>query len=140
MKEFIEKLIEVLARDTRIGRNSCDFAVEDVMNLAEEYNNGWIPCSERLPECENKYSWVRCIVSVIRSHYPTSTYDICDAPYDENIVMYANYNVSQKIWHLDCDEQLNALIDIEDAPLNCDYVIAWQPLPEPYKEGGEVNE
>lgn len=103
-----------------------------LLDYNEQYNNGWIPCSERLPECENKYGWVSCIVSVIRSHYPTSTYDICDSPYDENIVMHANYHVSQKIWHLECDEQLNALMDIEDAPLNCDYVIAWQPLPEPY--------
>ena len=47
--------------------------------------------------------------------------------------MHANYHVSQKIWHLESDEQLNALIDIEDAPLNGDYVIAWQPLPQPYK-------
>lgn len=90
-----------------------------------------------MPECENKYGWVSCIVSVIRSHYPTSTYDICDSPYDENIVMHGNYHVSQKIWHLECDEQLNALIDIDNSPLNGDYVIAWQPLPEPYQSKGE---
>lgn len=153
MKEFIEKLVGRLEEEAfKIQLNQGiknpsthdmfleTFTVrqiEEIVNeFAEEYNNGWIPCSERLPECENKYGWVSCIVSVIRSHYPTSTYDICDAPYDENIVMCANYNVSQKIWHLDCDEQLNALIDIEDAPLNCDYVIAWQPLPQPYKEEG----
>ena len=125
-------------------------SIEIVNQLAEEYINcstdtstntssGWIPCSERLPERENKYGWVSCIVSVIRTHYPTSTYDICDSPYDENIVMHANYDVSQKIWHLECDEQLNALIGIEDAPLNSDYVIAWMPLPEPFtpKEGRE---
>lgn len=118
----------------RLCNGSIDY-YENYDFMAEEYNNGWIPCSERLPECENKYGWVSCIVSVIRSHYPTSPYDICDSPYDENIVMHANYNVSQKIWHLECDEQLNALIDIEDAPLNGDYVIAWQPLPAPYTEG-----
>ena len=112
---------------------------EDITVILEEVptayeNNGWIPCSERLPECDNKYGWVSCIVSVIRSHYPTSSYDFCDSPYDEDIVMHADYHVSQKIWHLECNEQLNALIDIEDQPLNGDYVIAWQPLPEPYKE------
>ena len=112
---------------------ACDMAIEAL----KEPERNWIPVSERLPECENKYGWVSCIVSVIRSHYPTSTYDICDSPYDENIVMHANYHVSQKIWHLECDEQLNALMDIEDAPLNGDYVIAWQPLPEPYKVGDE---
>lgn len=116
------------------GANCMNVVKKFVQEVAEEYNGGWIPVSERLPECENKYGCVSCIVSVIRSHYPTSTYDICDSPYDENIVMHANYNVSQKIWHLESDEQLNALMDIEDTPLNCDYVIAWQPLPEPYTE------
>lgn len=122
-----------------------DRAIEIVNQVETEYapdinvgnNDGWIPCSERLPESENKYGWVSCIVSVIRTHYPTSSYDICDSPYDENLVMHANYHVPQKIWHLECDEQLNALMDIEDAPLNGDYVIAWQPLPEPYKPKGE---
>ena len=111
--------------------------IKETVKEIEDNHNGWIPCSERLPECENKYGWVSCIVSVIRSHYPTSTYDICDSPYDENIVMHANYHVSQKIWHLECDEQLNALIDIDNSPLNGDYVIAWQPLPEPYQQKGE---
>ena len=106
-----------------------------IERMEKEPERKWIPVSERLPECENKYGWVSCIVSVIRSHYPISTYDICNSPYDENIVMHANYHVSQKIWHLESDEQLNALMDIEDAPLNGDYVIAWQPLPEPYKAG-----
>ena len=120
-----------------------DIAIEQLHELGYEFgqkidsNDGWIPCSERLPECDNKYGWVSCIVSVIRSHYPTSSYDICDSPYDENIVMHADYHVSQKIWHLDCDEQLNALMDIEDSPLNGDYVIAWQPLPTPFKPKGE---
>ena len=163
MKEFIEKLIGRLEEEKQrlsrlkndtvalsdhevcaIEERAYNFCKENVNQLAEEYINcstdtstntssGWIPCSERLPERENKYGWVSCIVSVIRTHYPTSTYDICDSPYDENIVMHAYYDVSQKIWHLECDEQLNALIDIEDAPLNSDHVIAWQPLPDPYK-------
>ena len=112
-----------------------DKAIQIAKDLASEHNNGWISCSERLPESENKNGWLSCIVSVVRNHYPTSTYDICDAPYDESIVMHANYDVLQKIWHLECDEQLNALIDIEDAPLNGDYIEAWQPLPAPYKKG-----
>ena len=142
-EKIIEKFEEIRVKPT-CNKEKCDTkelcricvvddAIEIVKQEAEQYNNGWIPCSERLPECENKYGWVSCIVSVIRSHYPTSTYDICDSPYDENIVMHANYDVSQKIWHLECDEQLNALMDIEDTPLNGDYVIAWQPLPQPYE-------
>ena len=95
--------------------------------------NKWIPCSERLPKSEDKYGWVECNVTVMRSHFPTSSYDSCDAPYDEYFVAGAMYDTSQKIWHLGEHTQLNALLNIEDSPLNCDYVIAWQPLPEPYK-------
>lgn len=97
-------------------------------------NSGkWIPCSERLPKSEDKYGWVECNVTVMRSHFPTSSYDSCDAPYDEYFVTGAMYDTSQKIWHLGEHTQLNALIDIEDSPLNGDYVIAWMPLPQPYK-------
>lgn len=95
----------------------------------------WISVEDRLPRPKGDSYWAKCIVSVMRSYYPTSTYDICDAPYDEEYVAYANYDAVQKIWHLNSDEQVNALISIEDAPLNGDCVIAWMPLPEPYKEG-----
>ncbi len=93
----------------------------------------WIPCSERLPKSENKYGWVECNVTVMRSHFPTSSYDSCDAPYDEYFVAGAMYDTSQKIWHLGEHTQLNALIDIEDSPLNGDCVIAWMPLPPVYE-------
>ena len=93
----------------------------------------WIPCSERLPESEDKYLWVNCNVTVMRNHWPTSSYDFCDSPYDEYFVTGAMYDSSQKIWHLSDNMQLNALIDIEDSPLNGDCVIAWMPLPEAYK-------
>lgn len=95
--------------------------------------NEWIPVSEKLPKSEDKYGWVKCNVTVMRSHWPASSYDVCDSPYDEYFVTDAMYDVSQKIWHIGDMCQLNALIDIEDSPLNGDYVIAWMPLPEPYK-------
>ncbi len=53
----LDKLIETIARDTRIGRNSCEAIVEDINRLAEEYEavaknatTTWILVSERLPE------------------------------------------------------------------------------------------
>lgn len=95
----------------------------------------WISVKDRLPDREKDLeSWGKYNVVVLRSHWPTSTYDICDSPYDETFVTTASYDGAQKIWHLDWDEQLNALIDIEDSPLNGDYVTHWMPLPEPPKE------
>lgn len=90
---------------------------------------GWISVKDALPKPSEQ--WESYNVVVLRSHFPTSSYDICDSPYDEEFVTTAAYDSNQKIWHLDWDEQLNALIGIEDAPLNGDYVTHWMPLPEP---------
>ncbi len=92
----------------------------------------WNSVKDGLPK--QKENFERYIVTVLRSHYPTSTYDSCDSPYDEGFVTTALYDSEQKIWHLDCEECLNALIDIEDAPLNGDFVTDWMPLPKPPAE------
>ena len=60
MKEFIEKLIGRLeeARQHELifgyGERAYFKAIEIVNQLADEYNNGWIPCSE-LPEENGMY-------------------------------------------------------------------------------------
>jgi hypothetical protein len=55
MKEFIEKLIERLEEyqleNAFEVNNRFIGACKDIsIQLAKEYNNGWILCSERLPE------------------------------------------------------------------------------------------
>lgn len=60
MKEFVEKLISRLEEEVTATKTKCPVnvefdigiykAIEIVNQLAEEYNNGWIPCSEKLPE------------------------------------------------------------------------------------------
>lgn len=57
----------------------------------------WICVKDRLPKRQKR--WESYIVVVNRSHYPTSSYDPCDAPYDEEIVTTAKYDSEQKIWH-----------------------------------------
>ena len=91
--------------------------------------NEWVSVEERLPE--DSECWRTYIVTVNRSHWPTSSYDTCDAPYDEQLVASAQYDSKQKIWHLPWDEQLNALIQADDAPLNGDFVTHWMLLPAP---------
>lgn len=103
--------------------------------------NEWVSVEERLPE--DSECWRTYIVTVNRSHWPTSSYDICDAPYDEQLVASAQYDSKQKIWHLPWDEQLNALIQADDAPLNGDFVTHWMPLPalpDRRPPEGEANE
>ena len=94
----------------------------------EPMRGEWIDVKDALPP--EKEHWKEYIVCVERSHYPTSTYDIIDSPYSETIITTAKYDSQQKIWHLQWDEQLNALMDIDDSPLNGDYITHWMPLPK----------
>lgn len=114
-------------------KSFCVYGVVEAFPAADvEPERKWISATERLPKQSDK--WETYIVNVIRSHYPTSPYDSCDAPYTEDIVVSAMYDSKQKIWHLEWDEQLNALIDIDDSPLDGDFVSHWMPLPEPPSE------
>lgn len=106
MKEFVEKLIEYF----KYEEYCADWiAVSDVktiiVRLAEEFNQGWIPVAERLPEEETKVI-VSTTTGVVRVGVYTKRYGfgmkegfICDDGF-----MYMNT------------------------------ALAWQPLPEPYKE------
>ena len=59
MKEFVDKLISRLEErevqayakvDGGVTYQAYRNAIEIVTQVAEEYNNRWIPCSEKLPE------------------------------------------------------------------------------------------
>lgn len=99
--------------------NAIDKAEQIVQEVSEEFatdtnvgTNGWIPCSERLPE-----EPFGCLVTVIDCEPVTQT-DF------ENILPYF-VGYDGESWN---DEDGNEI------PFE---VIAWKPLPEPYKESDE---
>ena len=112
----IEDLKEMLDQDNCIGaceptdcvRCGIIKAEKIVQEVAEEYdtdinvwNNGWIPCSEQLPE-----ECIEVLVSV--------------REIDDSIYTRTSW-VQDGVWV------------VKKTPLN-PTVIAWQPLPNPYKE------
>lgn len=117
MREVFEKIKEKCQKCSGIGRSSFVEFLKIIDEVAEEYNNGWIPCSERLPSfeerkksyCRNAYG-AEFIVMIEGSTMPTTLY----IKMEEDIWFDDNYNYYN--------------------------VIAWQPLPEPYQPKGDNNE
>ena len=103
MNKAFEKIIDELKEESIIVDDDAgNRAVEIIEQIADEYNGGWIPCSERLPE---EYT-VLC----------------CDK-YGEMIVGHPYFDeVSDTNYSAESDNEMM---------YNC---VAWQPLPEPYKE------
>ena len=105
-KEF-EKIIDELKQESIIVDDDAGHrAVEIIEQIAEEYNNGWIACSERLPE-ENKDGWTHLILSIKTGE-----------------VIFG-------FWH---NEEMGFCKHFRDGVCRVCGVIAWQPLPEPFKE------
>lgn len=130
MKEFIEKLNNKLNERLKFYENrfeelsgterdvedwgsikSYKDTIEIVKEFEKEYNNGWIPCSERLPQESEPVGTLCEIVNVmIKNGIVTSGW--CN-------------RYLEKWYVLDHDH---------DYPLPYEYkdVIAWHPLPAPY--------
>lgn len=81
---------------------------EIVQEVAKEYNNGWIPCSERLPEIDG---------------YTSDTVLVCTIDGFQHMAFWCN----DEKWRY-CESGM-----IRN-PMEWTEIIAWQPLPEPYKE------
>lgn len=138
MKEFIEKLISKLEKtqekyqelsnssnfdgwyqeDIKYTAKSemCEEIIENINQLTKEYNNGWIPCNERLPE-EWEYIYITGSIKNKSSYKnifgkPESTDCFYGYYHDGKFYGYTEEGV---FWLLNAK--------------------AWQPLPEQYKEG-----
>lgn len=96
-----------------------DKSIKIVQEVAEEYNNGWIPCSKMLPYNDKKQYIVQKtngfidILGFTKDAYKLSRYD------------FAEYKGKKKHLFYDCDSEYGY------SEQECE---AWQPLPEPYKE------
>ena len=109
MNEAFEKILERIDSYIEDAKSEGDFsyikpfeiAKIAVQEVAEEYKDGWIPCSERLPE--------ECIEVLV------SIKEIDDSFYTSTSWVQAG------VWV------------IKKTPVQ-PTVIAWQPLPEPFKE------
>ena len=89
--------------------NMSEYSKQIVHEVAEEYHGGWIPCSERLPEIGQEV----IVATKNGSVYSNIYYD------------YTDSNAKEPCFHRWDDEMWNCfMLD----------VIAWQPLPKPFKE------
>ena len=80
-------------------------AIEIVQEVAEEYNGGWIPCSERLPEKNGMYLCTQ------------NSYDLAT---NKNIIRVST--------------ELVEFYDGKWRRAKNLVITHWQPLPEPFKE------
>lgn len=112
-------------RFSKKERIAFDNAKEIVQEVAEEYNSGWIACSERLPE---EYD------SIFAKLKGTDKWK--DAMFEKtsdvvNVTVVDGYG-----------NRITTIAHLVDGKWNCDLlrinksyqIIAWQPLPEPFKE------
>ena len=112
MQEVFEKIIGKLELDEKHTFDGCinkRFAIEIVNQAAAEYNNGWIPCSERLPDVPEGIEDDEC---------PEFNVTIKGA--DQAATLKC---ASDGTW-------------FDDLGYTYD-VIAWQPLPDPHQPKGE---
>ena len=111
MNKAFEKILERLEKERRILLENniqqaiaLNFAKGIVQEVAEEYKDGWIACSEGLPEDDSI-----CIVTV-------------EYPNNETVVDYGWFDRKSVCWFVGTQE------------FRTSNILAWQPLPEPFKE------
>ena len=111
------------------GQTSDTYDGTTIMDIIEEQptvsvNDGWIPCSERLPKKDDRY--LVCTKSPTNYYNVTTSYFTNDL-YDFDKYAFGRYKGKQKASFCDFNSE-------------CGYyevsnIIAWQLLPQPYVKG-----
>lgn len=96
--------------------------IEIVQEVAEEYNNGWIPCSERLPE---ERDWCLAVFEEVDTGF-------IGLPYIAEYLMGKHtIATTEDGWIIhNCTDREDVSSEYYKK-LRC---VAWQSLPEPFKE------
>lgn len=137
MQEVFERIIEKL-KETSIFMTTCDGygancvsvgTIEEIVKQeAEEYNNGWIPCSERMPEeRESMFARFKGTDKWRDSMFEKTSNEVTVTIADEK------------------GEKATTHAHTTDGTWKCDIlkacptyrVIAWQPFPATYQPKGE---
>ena len=106
MNKAFEKIIDELKQESIIVDDDAGHrAVEIIEQIAEEYNNGWIPCTARLPE-----------------------------EYGDYLIWWTDITGNQYYEITEYEPNNGWIGDILQSFEGKYSVIAWQPLPEPLKE------
>lgn len=150
MQEVFEKIVGKLEEEKKSGTKhyedgkyiytSPDYdhetlnkAIEIVKQAAAEHNNGWIPCSERLPDnAEHKGSI--CPRYYVMTIYG-QTVGWFNPDYDSWFVLI--WFMTARYLESEIDMERGDIPKIVRAPLEYGIVKAWKPLPEPYQTKGE---
>lgn len=128
--DVIENTVKELAEESNLTPcylgSPCEYQNEDAKMPMEHWDNGWIPCSERLPETNDavNITWV--------NRKPEPYYqNIKDKPFTAT----GHYHKGRWYWY-SCvcqdllDEYGKSCADEMDKDIE---VLAWQPLPAPFK-------
>lgn len=136
MQKIFEKILEMLEDfkhwEDDSGRPIHTFSEvqriskckEIVQEVAKEYNNGWIPCSERLPEEE--------LEKAMRERGENAVFPVLATINKVHLISGEKYKIVSRAFYGQYNDKnfYNSCCDRLD-------VIAWQPLPEPYQPKGE---
>ena len=90
-------------------------AIEIVKQEAEKYNNGWIPCSERLPKVEDLH--------------------------EKRLDNYTCYLIQRRCGIMDVAHYIKVYGEsyFEANSIKIIDVVAWKNLPAPYQPKGEID-